>query len=648
MLAVKHDGSLWIWGWDHHGGDRALDHELRVENNQPPTVLPPTRIGQANDWSSVSAAGSSMYALKSDGSLWSWPEIREPASEQDDRQNAKPTAAFPEPRRKGEETYQQIAAGGFHDIAIKSDGTLMGWGDNSEGALGEGPRGRSVVVQMTNHRWRSVVTSWCRSAGIQPDHSLWTWGHCGWGEALPAHAQVPTRLDQSNDWDEVALAGQELLALKADGSLWTMSNNRAGGSEKPTPTLQRMGQDSDWSQISARGDVLLALKRDGSLWGWGKYFYEIIDDVNVKYRESPARIGTSTWRTAYAGQDYIVAESQDGTTWVWGNNKWGQLGDKRVLATLVPTPMQPGTHWRFVGATLTGPVGVRDDNSVWEFGHTLRDCGIAKADWKGFALQGGSNLFGIRADGSLWEITCHKGEVYQLPNQPFMENPTQRRWAQLSGTQFGLLALDDKSTLWEFHGQWSDRQKHHAWSPHGQVGSPGTWAEPFAMAREGMVLATKKDGTLWLLDGGAEEILETGEKSSWRSIAAGESDIVGLDSKGHLWRVSEEGVAPIGQRSEWQQVSVGQRHALAVRKDGTLWSWGEGQAGELGTVWAGSQPSPVRVGADKDWTLAVAGNRYSVALKKDGSLWGWGSNLDAELNIGAPLRRELPAKLETP
>src|SRR5664279_4783308 len=43
--------------------------------------------------------------------------------------------------------------------------------------------------------------------------------------------------------------------------------------------------------------------------------------------------------------------------------------------------------------------------------------------------------------------------------------PSQRRWVRLSGTRFGLLALDDKDNLWEFAGQWSDRQKHHAWSP---------------------------------------------------------------------------------------------------------------------------------------------------------------------------------------
>jgi alpha-tubulin suppressor-like RCC1 family protein len=651
VLAVRRDGSLWVWGWDQRGGDLTLDRELRVERNRPPRALPPTRVGHASDWASVSAAERSMYALKSDGSLWSWPENRDEAALQDGGQSTGDDAAFPEPRRKGDETFSQVAAGGRHDIVIKSDGTLIGWGDNTLGAIGDGAIDRSVVVQMTNHRWLAVATSWCQSAGIQIDHSLWTWGHCTWPSPLPERAQVPKRIDPGSDWQQVALASEALLALKADGSLWTLPASGASrdrsDATKPA-ALERIGQANDWSQISAHGDILLALKRDGSLWAWGKYFCEFTEDLKTKCPEKPERMGDAAWRSAWAGNKHIVAERLDGTTWTWGDNQYGQLGDNRILATLAPMRLQPGTRWRFVGGTLTGPVGVRDDNSVWEFGHRLRDCGVKKTEWTTLALQGGSTLFGVQPDGSLWEITCHKGASYKLPNQPFAESPSQRRWVRLSGTQFGLLALDDQDNIWEFKGAWNDREKRYAWSPVGPIGSRGVWTAAFAKVTENVALAAKKDGTLWMLDSGSEERVHLDAKSAWESFAAGEADIVGLDSKGRIWRFDPDGARPIGQRSEWKQVSVGQRHSVAVKKDGTLWSWGEGQAGELGTVWAGTQPSPVRVGTDNDWVHAVAGNRYTVALKKDGSLWGWGSNLNGEIGVGSPLRRELPAKLEAP
>jgi alpha-tubulin suppressor-like RCC1 family protein len=33
---------------------------------------------------------------------------------------------------------QEIAVGGFHNLALKTDGTLWGWGENESGELGRG------------------------------------------------------------------------------------------------------------------------------------------------------------------------------------------------------------------------------------------------------------------------------------------------------------------------------------------------------------------------------------------------------------------------------------------------------------------------------------------------------------------------------
>jgi alpha-tubulin suppressor-like RCC1 family protein len=62
-IALKTDGSLWVWGSNSHGqhGDGT-----RTNKNEP------TQIGSAREWAAVSAAWGHTAALKTDGSLWAW------------------------------------------------------------------------------------------------------------------------------------------------------------------------------------------------------------------------------------------------------------------------------------------------------------------------------------------------------------------------------------------------------------------------------------------------------------------------------------------------------------------------------------------------------------------------------------------------
>jgi len=71
-------------------------------------------------------------------------------------------------------TVVAIAAGGFHNLALCSDGTLVAWGNNVEGALGDNSTtdrlvpvavnvasGTSATVRQVSHRDRSRARSQC-------------------------------------------------------------------------------------------------------------------------------------------------------------------------------------------------------------------------------------------------------------------------------------------------------------------------------------------------------------------------------------------------------------------------------------------------------------------------------------------------------
>jgi alpha-tubulin suppressor-like RCC1 family protein len=62
-VAIKTNGSLWVWGLNLSGGLGVGDSIRRTT---------PTQLGTDNDWASVRSGYSSTYAIKTDGSLWAW------------------------------------------------------------------------------------------------------------------------------------------------------------------------------------------------------------------------------------------------------------------------------------------------------------------------------------------------------------------------------------------------------------------------------------------------------------------------------------------------------------------------------------------------------------------------------------------------
>ena len=120
--------------------------------------------------------------------------------------------------------------------AIKTDGTLWVWGNNENGALGQNspaPAQRSSPTQIPGTTWSKVTNTAAKGfLALKTDGTLWGWGTNGPGQlgqnnrtAYSSPIQVP-----GTDWsNKGALGYNRTFAIKTNGELWSWGYNAPGG-----------------------------------------------------------------------------------------------------------------------------------------------------------------------------------------------------------------------------------------------------------------------------------------------------------------------------------------------------------------------------------------------------------------------------------
>jgi alpha-tubulin suppressor-like RCC1 family protein len=128
-VALKNDGTVWMWG-----GQNKADRSLT-----------PRRVPGLSQIVAISVGGWYSLALKDDGTVWAWGVIAN-GEQDDDTMNEvikKPVQI------KALTNVTGIAAGMWHALALKKDGTVWAWGRNYYGALGDGTEtGRPTPVRV--------------------------------------------------------------------------------------------------------------------------------------------------------------------------------------------------------------------------------------------------------------------------------------------------------------------------------------------------------------------------------------------------------------------------------------------------------------------------------------------------------------------
>lgn len=217
---IKTDGTLWCWGLNNYA-------QLGIGKTAPQKK--PRQVAPGTTWSKVSTSWFNTCAIATSGGLYCWGQNIRGASGVGgtSRMVARPTVIG------AGNNWLDVSTGGWHTCAVRGDGTMWCWGQNTFGQVGTTTAGlqTSPVQVGTAGGWRQVSTSWGHSCAVTNTGEMSCWGlnkdgQIGTGTYDDAWGPQPVGAGQV--WTSVAAGDASTCALNGAGQTWCWGGNRYG------------------------------------------------------------------------------------------------------------------------------------------------------------------------------------------------------------------------------------------------------------------------------------------------------------------------------------------------------------------------------------------------------------------------------------
>lgn len=301
-----------------------------------------------------------------------------------------------------------VATGTSTGAAINTSGQIWAWGDNTSGALGQSDiTTRSSPIQIGSlSNWSIVsgndskLSTRATFNAIKTDGTMWGWGYNGNGEigdGSIVHRSSPVQVGTFTYWRIVTSSSSATHALTTAGTMYAWGGNTNGQLGDNTVVAKsspiQIGTDSNWRSISAGNAHVAAIKRDDNrVYMWGYNSVGQLQSATTVHRSSPVQVaGTYTWRQVSCGQDNTAGTKLDNTLYTWGFGLYGQLGTGSTTNQSLFSQVGLLANWLYVAAG-NHMAATKTDGTLWTWGqNTAGELGLSDTAHRSSPVQVGTS-----------------------------------------------------------------------------------------------------------------------------------------------------------------------------------------------------------------------------------------------------------------